>query len=332
MRLSIVVPCYNEEAVLNETLTRLTKLLRGLINSAELSSDSEIVFVDDGSRDATWPIIEKAASVDRLIRGLKLSRNRGHQQAVLAGLLNARGDAIISVDADLQDDINAIPEMIKAHAAGAEVVYGVRKQRTTDTFFKRFTAEGYYRLLAWLGVEIVFNHADYRLLGRRAVEALREYREVNLFLRGVIPQLGFMSAIVYYDRAERFAGESKYPLSKMLALAWQGITSFSTMPLRLITGLGATVSLMSIGISLWAIWLRLFTESSVPGWASTVVPLYLLGGVQLLCIGVIGEYLAKTYLETKRRPLFHIEKDTTHLTPHVALSNAYAHPEDKPVV
>jgi hypothetical protein len=163
-----------------------------------------------------------------------------------------------------------------------------------------------------LGVEIVFNHADYRLLGRRAVEALREYREVNLFLRGVIPQLGFMSAIVYYDRAERFAGESKYPLSKMLALAWQGVTSFSTMPLRLITGLGATVSLMSIGISLWAIWLRLFTDSSVPGWASTVVPLYLLGGVQLLCIGVIGEYLAKTYLETKRRPLFHIEKDITH--------------------
>lgn len=292
-------------------------LLRGLINSSVVSADSEIVFVDDGSRDATWSIIEKAASEDRLVRGLKLSRNRGHQQAVLAGLLNAKGDATISVDADLQDDLNAIPEMIKAHVAGAEVVYGVRKQRTTDTFFKRFTAEGYYRLLGRLGVEIVFNHADYRLLGRKAIDALREYREVNLFLRGVIPQLGFMSAIVYYDRAERFAGESKYPLSKMLALAWQGVTSFSTMPLRLITGLGAAVSLMSVGISLWAIWLRLFTESSVPGWASTVVPLYLLGGVQLLCIGVIGEYLAKTYLETKRRPLFHIEKDITCPNPYV---------------
>lgn len=317
MNLSIVVPCFNEEAVVGETIVRLVMLLRGLINSSVVSADSEIVFVDDGSRDATWSIIEKAASEDRLVRGLKLSRNRGHQQAVLAGLLNAKGDATISVDADLQDDLNAIPEMIKAHVAGAEVVYGVRKQRTTDTFFKRFTAEGYYRLLGRLGVEIVFNHADYRLLGRKAIDALREYREVNLFLRGVIPQLGFMSAIVYYDRAERFAGESKYPLSKMLALAWQGVTSFSTMPLRLITGLGAAVSLMSVGISLWAIWLRLFTESSVPGWASTVVPLYLLGGVQLLCIGVIGEYLAKTYLETKRRPLFHIEKDITCPNPYV---------------
>ena len=311
MRLSIVVPCFNEEAVLGETLARLTRLLRGLIASAQVSADSEILFVDDGSRDATWFLIEKAALTDPLVRGLKLSRNRGHQHAVLAGLLNARGNATISVDADLQDDLNAIPEMLKAHAAGAEVVYGVRRQRTKDTFFKRFTAEGYYRMLARLGVEIVFNHADYRLLGRGAVEALREYREVNLFLRGVIPQLGFMSAIVYYDRAERFAGESKYPLSKMLALAWQGVTSFSTMPLRLITSLGAVVSLMSVGISLWAIWLRLFTEASVPGWASTVVPLYLLGGVQLLCIWVIGEYLAKTYLEAKRRPMFHIEKDTT---------------------
>ena len=311
LRLSIVVPCYNEEAVLGETLRRLSGLLQGLIDTHQASDDSELLFVDDGSRDRTWALIDEASRRYILVRGLKLSRNRGHQYAVLAGLMNARGDATISVDADLQDDLNAIPEMIKAHAAGAEVVYGVRKQRTTDTFFKRFTAEGYYRLLARLGVEIVFNHADYRLLGRRAVEALREYREVNLFLRGVIPQLGFMTATVYYDRAERFAGESKYPIGKMLALAWQGVTSFSTMPLRLITGLGALISFFSIGISLWALWVRFFSNTAVPGWASTVLPIYLLGGIQLLCIGVIGEYLAKTYIETKRRPLFHIESDTS---------------------
>lgn len=311
MRLSIVVPCYNEEAVLAETLARLKNLLQELIETSKVNGDSELVFVDDGSRDRTWLTIEQASRDSALVRGLKLSRNRGHQQAVLAGLLNAKGDATISVDADLQDDLNAIPEMLKAHAAGAQVVYGVRKKRTTDTFFKRFTAEGYYRLLALLGVEIVFNHADYRLLGRRAVEALREYREVNLFLRGVIPQLGFSTATVYYDRAERFAGESKYPLSKMLALAWQGVTSFSTTPLRLITGLGAIISVLSLGVSFWALWVRLFSDASVPGWASTVVPIYLLGGLQLLCIGVIGEYLAKTYVETKRRPLFHIETDTS---------------------
>ena len=311
MKLSIVVPCFNEEAVLAETLKRLTSLLQQLIIAGKISDDSELVFVDDGSRDNTWPIIEQASHISGLVRGLKLSRNQGHQQAVFAGLMNAKGDATISVDADLQDDLNAIPEMLKAHAAGAQVVYGVRKKRTTDSFFKRFTAEAYYHLLARLGVEIVFNHADYRLLGRRAIEALREYREVNLFLRGVIPQLGFSTATVYYDRAERFAGESKYPLGKMLALAWQGITSFSTTPLKLITALGATISLISVGVSLWALWVRLFSDASVPGWASTVVPIYLLGGLQLLCIGVIGEYLAKTYIETKRRPLFHIEVDTS---------------------
>ncbi|WP_195797340.1 glycosyltransferase family 2 protein [Roseateles sp. DAIF2] len=310
MRLSIVVPCYNEEAVLGETLARLGRLLEELCEAGQIAADSELVFVDDGSRDRTWALIEAASRSSPWVRGLKLSRNRGHQQAVLAGLMLARGDATISVDADLQDDLGAIPAMLKAHAGGAEIVYGVRKRRDTDTFFKRATAEGYYRLLARLGVEIVFNHADYRLLGRRAVEALREYREVNLFLRGVIPQLGFTTAQVYYDRAERFAGESKYPLSKMLGLAWQGVTSFSTMPLRLITSLGLLISLASFGITLWALWVRLFSDSSVPGWASTVVPIYLLGGIQLLCIGIIGEYLAKTYVETKRRPLFHIEHDT----------------------
>ncbi|MBA4344297.1 MAG: glycosyltransferase [Methylibium sp.] len=310
MRLSIVVPCYNEQEVLVETLARLLRLMDELLCAGRIEVDSEVIFVDDGSRDRTWALIQQGAQSSTRVRGLKLSRNRGHQQAVLAGLLMARGDAVVSVDADLQDDLAAISEMLSAHVAGAEIVYGVRRKRESDTFFKRFTAEAYYRLLSRLGVEIVFNHADYRLLGRRAIEALREYREVNLFLRGVIPQLGFNTAQVHYDRAERFAGESKYPLGKMLALAWQGITSFSTMPLRLITSVGLLISLASFGVSLWALWVRLFTEHSVPGWTSTVVPIYLLGGIQLLCIGIIGEYLAKTYVETKRRPLFHIEHDT----------------------
>ncbi len=320
MRLSIVVPCYNEEEVLPETLSRLSKLMGELCDAGEISEDSEMVLVDDGSRDRTWALIAAGTQSCRWLRGIKLSRNRGHQQALLAGLMNARGDASISVDADLQDDLAAIPAMLKAHAAGAEVVYGIRKRRDADTFFKRVTAEGYYRLLALLGVEIVFNHADYRLLGRRALEALREYREVNLFLRGVIPQLGFNTAQIYYDRAERFAGESKYPLTKMLALAWQGVTSFSVAPLRMITGLGLLISLASFAITLWALAVRLLTDSSVPGWASTVVPIYLLGGIQLLCLGIIGEYVAKTYVETKRRPLFHLERDTADRSVNAALT------------
>lgn len=311
LKLSIVVPCYNEEAVFSETLHRLSDLLRQLSDEGQVSVDSELLFVDDGSRDQTWSLIAEAADRNPMVRGLKLSRNRGHQNAVLAGLLSARGDAVISVDADLQDDLNAIFEMLKVHVAGAEVVYGVRRHRVTDTAFKRFSAELYYRLLSPLGVEVVFNHADYRLLGRRALEALREYKEVNLFLRGVIPQLGFTTASVFYDRAERFAGESKYPIGKMLSLAWQGITSFSVAPLRLITGLGAIVSVFTVAISLWALWVGLFSTEAVPGWTSTVLPIYLLGGIQLLCIGILGEYIAKIYLETKGRPLFHIESDTS---------------------
>ena len=227
--------------------------------------------------------------------------------AVLAGILDAKGDAVISLDADLQDDLGAIEKMIVAHRQGSDIVYGVRGKRDTDTFFKRLSAEGFYRLMERFGVELVFNHADYRLMSRRAIEALREFSEVNLFLRGIIPQLGFPSTIIYYNRIERFAGESKYPLKKMLALAWQGITSFSTVPLRMITTLGFLVSLGSFGISLWAIFVRLFSTQAVPGWASTVLPIYLLGGIQLLCIGIIGEYLAKIYMETKRRPHFFIE-------------------------
>ena len=307
MMLSIVVPCYNEEAALPETVNRLMRLVRGLAAEGRIERGSHVVLVDDGSRDRTWSLIETYAAAHPEIRGIKLSRNRGHQNALLAGLLGAQGDITISVDADLQDDLNAIGEMIAAHAGGADIVYGVRKRRDTDSFFKRFSAEAYYWLLARMGVDIVFNHADYRLLSRRALDALKQFDESNLFLRGIIPQLGFRTAVVYYDRAERYAGESKYPLRKMLSFAWEGITSFSAAPLRLITGLGVLISLGSFLISLWAIWVRVFSASAVPGWASTVVPLYFLGGVQLLCTGIIGEYLAKIYMETKRRPHFIVE-------------------------
>lgn len=308
--LTIVVPCYNEEAVLPETMERLHVVIESLKAKNLVSEYSHIVFVDDGSKDDTWNIIETASQNHGFFSGLKLSRNRGHQNAVLAGLLQSSGDILITIDADLQDDLDAIEEMVIANSNGADIVYGVRKTRDTDTFFKRNTAEGYYKLLALFGVEIIFNHADYRLMSRRAVESLRTYGETNVFLRGIIPQLGYPTTIVYYDRSERFAGESKYPLSKMLALAWQGITSFSITPLRLITVLGFLVFSGSFAFTLWAIGIRIFTENAVPGWASTVVPIYLLGGIQLLCIGVIGEYLGKIYFETKNRPRYFIERDT----------------------
>lgn len=307
--LSIVIPCYNEEEVLPETARRLAALLAELRDKGKIGASSSVWFVDDGSKDRTWQVIEQLAVTRPFVRGIKLAHNRGHQNALLAGLFTAGGDVLISVDADLQDDLGAIEAMLDANATGADIVYGVRRSRTRDTFLKRFTAEGYYALLSAMGVEIVFNHADYRLMSRRTIEALREYREVNLFLRGIIPQLGFPSSIVYYDRAERFAGESKYPLRKMLAFAIQGITSFSATPLRWITGLGFGISAASFAITLWALWVRVFhSAEAVPGWASTVVPVYFLGGIQLLSIGIIGEYLAKIYMETKRRPRFTVEK------------------------
>ncbi len=309
--LSIVVPCYNEEAVLPETNQRLTELLQYLIDKGKITSDSCVYYVDDGSRDRTWDLIEMLAETNSYVRGIKLSRNRGHQNALLAGLLTVEGEVVISVDADLQDDLSAIEEMLDYYAADYDIVYGVRSSRKTDTFFKSFTAKAYYRLLSVMGVEIIYNHADYRLMSRRVIEALKEFGEVNLFLRGIIPQLGFSHTIVYYERADRFAGESKYPLKKMLSLAWQGITSFSDLPLRIITGLGLLVSLISFAVTVWAIWIRLFTEEAIPGWASTVLPIYFLGGIQLLCLGIIGEYLAKIYTETKRRPRFIIEKTTS---------------------
>lgn len=306
--LSVVIPCYNEEEVLPETAKRLGNLLDSMVSENLVHAESHLCFVDDGSRDRTWPIIQELANGSNHVRGLKLARNRGHQNALLAGLEHAEGEVLISIDADLQDDITVIRTMVLEHYNGNEIVYGVRKKRTTDSFFKRFTAEGYYYLLSKMGVNIVFNHADYRLMSRRAIEALRRYEEVNLFLRGIIPTIGFSTSEVYYDRAERFAGESKYPLKKMLTLAVDGITSFSAVPLRFIAGLGLVIFVFSMIISAWALGVRLFTDEAIPGWASSVLPMYVLGGIQILSLGVIGEYVSKIYMETKRRPRYFIER------------------------
>ena len=307
MRLAVVVPCYNEEEVLPETLRRLGALLADLVAAGKISADSAMWLVDDGSRDRTWALIREASAVDPRVHGLKLSRNRGHQNALLAGLEAAEGDAIVTVDADLQDDITAIGRMVDLHAAGADIVYGVRQSRATDTAFKRGTAELYYRVLDMVGVQVVFNHADYRLMSRRAIEALRQFSEVNLFLRGIIPQLGFATATVTYDRSERFAGESKYPVSKMFGLAVHGITSFSVMPLRMIAALGLAVFLLTLVAAGWVVFGRLILNNVVPGWASSVIPVYLLGGIQIFSLGVIGEYVGKIYMETKRRPRFFVQ-------------------------
>jgi glycosyltransferase involved in cell wall biosynthesis len=294
--------------MLPETNRRLLDLLTYLQQSGLVSADSEIHFVDDGSKDHTWEIIESLAVADTRVHGIKLSRNRGHQNALLAGLFSAQGDALVTIDADLQDDISVIEDMVRRFAAGSEIVYGVRKSRSSDTVFKKSTAGMYYRLLGWMGVDVINNHADFRLMGRRAVDALRQYPEVNLFLRGIIPLLGFPTSTVYYDRVERFAGTSKYPLRRMLSLAIDGITSFSVMPLRLITILGFLVCLLSIAMVVWILYGRLFMNTTIPGWASSIIPIYFLGGIQLLSIGVLGEYIAKIYLETKRRPRYFIEK------------------------
>lgn len=309
--LSIVIPCYNEEEVLPETVAQLTVLMREMEHEQLIAPDSAIWFVDDGSKDKTWALIEDYVVSNHYIRGIKLARNRGHQNALLAGLETATGDVLISIDADLQDDIQVIKSMMIEHYKGIDIVYGVRKARSTDTVFKRMSAEGYYHLLSKMGVNIVFNHADYRLMSRRAIESLKQYEEVNLFLRGIIPTIGFPSSTVEYDRAARFAGESKYPLKKMLALAADGITSFSAVPLRLIAGLGFFIFLMSLGLSFWVFFVKLFTDNATPGWASSVLPMYLLGGIQLLSIGVLGEYIAKMYMETKKRPRYFLDKVIT---------------------
>lgn len=307
-QLAIVVPCFNEEEVLPHTAARLAALLGRLRAAGRISAASHVVFVDDGSRDGTWKLIEELSRRDERMRGIKLSRNRGHQNALLAGLFNAEGDVIVSVDADLQDDVDVIDEMLSQHAQGTQVVYGVRNNRASDGAFKRASALGFYRMFRALGAESVYNHADFRLLSRRAVDALRDFREVNLFLRGIVPLIGFRSAVVYYTRTERMAGVSKYPLRKMVALALDAVTSFSVVPLRLISALGVLVFLFSLGMGMYTLWVRLFTDRAVPGWTSTLLPIYALGGLQILCIGVLGEYLGKVYQETKQRPRYIIEK------------------------
>lgn len=307
-RLGIVIPCYNEEAVLPETCRQLSQLLDELIAERRAAPESAVYFVDDGSRDATWRLIEEFHAKDARLRGIKLSRNCGHQRALLAGLMTAEGDVIVSLDADLQDDPQAIKGMLDEHRAGNDIVYGVRSSRTNDTAFKKLTAQGFYTLMIKMGVDVVFDHADYRLMSRRAIESLRDFDEVNLFLRGIIPLIGYKTSKVYYARSERFAGESKYPLRKMLAFAADGITSFSVTPLRMISGLGFIICALSLLAAAWVVFRALLTGATMPGWASTVVPLYFLGGVQLLSIGVLGEYVAKAYLETKRRPRFFVDK------------------------
>jgi polyisoprenyl-phosphate glycosyltransferase len=310
MRLSVVIPCYNEEAVLAQCVERVLQLLDTLAAKGRIAADSNLWLVDDGSRDGTWKAIEALAARHANVVGVKLSRNRGHQNALLAGLMSADGDAVISLDADLQDDTAVLEEMVDAHLAGNEVVFGVRRSRSQDTFFKRWSARRYYALLRALGVEVVPDHAEFRLLGRAALQALGEYPETNLFLRGLIPQLGFRTAQVLYDRQQRAAGETKYPLGRMLGLGIDGITSFSAVPLRMIAATGALLFLVAMGISLWVLAVKLFTDHAVPGWASTTLPIYALGGVQLLSLGLVGEYVAKIYVEVKRRPRYIIERVT----------------------
>lgn len=306
-RLAIIIPCYNEEEVLNETSSRLTDLLSRMKAQQLVSTDSYVLFVDDGSRDNTWQQIETLNRRSPFFRGLKLSRNFGHQNAVLAGLNYADdADVLISIDADLQDDLEAMLEMLRRYQEGFDIVYGVRDDRSTDTWFKRKTALAFYKLLSVMGVESIYNHADYRLISRRVMDAFRDFEEVNLYLRGMIPMIGFKSTSVYYKRGERFAGASKYSLGKMFSFAWSGITSLSIKPLHFVTFCGFVVFILSIIMTLYAL-ISYISYKTAPGWASTVIPIYFLGGIQLLCIGLIGEYVAKIYKEVKKRPRFIIE-------------------------
>lgn len=304
-----VVPCYNEEAVLHETISRLSSKLEKLIASQKASEDSRMLFVDDGSKDKTWEIITQYSKENKYVGGVKLSRNRGHQNALLSGLMTAKEhcDCVISLDADLQDDIEVIDEFIDKYLEGCEVVYGVRSSRKKDTFFKRSTAQGYYKFMKLLGVDIVYNHADYRLLGSKALDALSEYDEVNLFLRGIVPLIGYRSDYVYYERSERFAGESKYPLKKMIRFAMDGITSFSVKPLKLISNVGIIICVLSVLGFIYAL-ISLCMGAAVSGWTSTICSIWFLGGLQMLCIGIVGTYVGKIYNEVKRRPRYRIEE------------------------
>ncbi len=307
-RLYMVVPCYNEEEVLDETTKQLTACFHQLIQAGKIASDSKILYVNDGSKDQTWMIISRLHQENEFVSGLNLSRNRGHQNAVLAGLMYAKehADMAISMDADLQDDIGAIEEMVEKYTEGFDVVYGVRNSRKKDSWFKKTTAEGFYKFMKWMGVDIVFNHADFRLMSKRVLEQLEHYKEVNLFLRGIIPLIGYPATSVYYERNERFAGESKYPLKKMLAFAFDGITSFSVKPIRMICTIGFLVFVISIAILIYSIVIH-YIGNTVWGWSSLIVSIWALGGLQLLAIGIVGEYIGKVYLEVKERPRFCIQ-------------------------
>lgn len=307
----LVIPCYNEEEVLTEAVNRLTVKMNSMKEKNLINDKSRMLFVDDGSKDKTWEMIAAFQKENKYVEGIKLAHNRGHQHALLAGLETAASlcDCAISLDADLQDDIEVLDEFVEKFIGGCDVVYGVRKERKTDTFFKKVTAEGFYKVMKVLGVDIVFNHADYRLMSKRALEALKDYKEINLFLRGVVPLIGFRSDYVYYDRNERFAGESKYPLKKMISFALDGITSFSVKPLKLISSMGILISILSVFGLLYAL-ISYFTGHAVSGWTAIVGSIWLLGGLQMLCIGVVGGYVGKIYTESKQRPRYLIE---THL-------------------
>ena len=310
-RLIIVIPCYNEQEVLPITAPQFLAKINQLAAEGLISGDSRVMFVNDGSKDDTWNIIQRLADQDEHYSGIAQSRNRGHQNAVLAGLMEAKDmcDITISIDCDGQDDINAMDEMVKAYLEGCEIVYGVRSKRDTDTFFKRFTAESFYKLLNSMGAEVVYNHADYRLISSRALQELAKFKEVNIFLRGMVPLVGFKSTSVYYERSERAAGKSHYPLSKMLALAFDGITSLSIKPIKMIIGMGVIVAFISfIGI-IWAV-VEAILGKTVMGWASTTCIICFLSGVQLISVGVIGEYIGKIYMEVKQRPRYIISDRT----------------------
>ena len=304
-KLYIVIPCYNEEEVLDKTKTELKKKMNTLIQNKKIDKQSKVIFVNDGSKDKTWDLIQQFYQEDKFFGGINLSRNRGHQNALLAGLLTVKDDAdiVISMDADLQDDIDAIDLMIEKRKEGTDVVYGVRNSRKKDSFFKRTTAQGFYRVMKMLGVDVIYNHADYRLTSRRVLDSLKDYREVNLFLRGIFPLIGFKSDIVYYERKERFAGKSKYPLKKMLNFAWDGITSFSVKPIRLVLNVGVIILFLSFLMILYSV-IQKVLGNTVDGWTFIVCSLWLLGGIQMLSLGIIGEYIGKIYSETKARPRY----------------------------
>ena len=308
--LYVVIPCYNEEEVLKETTKRLKEKLTNLIDKKIISKDSRVMYVNDGSKDKTWKLIKEINSKEKLFTGITLSRNRGHQNALVAGLLTAKeyADVVISMDADLQDDINAIDEMLEKYNNGCEIVYGVRSSRKKDTFFKKVTAEGFYKFMKLMGVDIGFNHADYRLTSKKVLDQFENYKEVNLFLRGIFPLIGYKTDVVYYERAERFAGESKYPLKKMLNFAWDGITSFSVKPLRFICSLGFIILFISFVIMVYSL-VQKIGGNTVDGWTFITISIWFIGGLQMLSIGIVGEYIGKMYNETKARPRYIISEN-----------------------